>query len=150
MRRALYIMLLGAAAVWMTSCSTDTVYSQFRSIPSEKWHMDSAVSFDYPVSDTAVDYRLIVNIRHTECYPYQNMWLFIEDSLRNDTIEFYLANDRGQWLGDKHHGFIDMPVLLDDHRVYPDSGTYHLTIRHGMRDSVLRGVADIGIEVIRN
>lgn len=75
--------------------------------------MDSVVRFDYTIEDAQPDYQLLVYVRHTERYPYQNMWLFVEDSLRQDTIEFYLADDRGQWLGNKHHGFIEMPVLLE-------------------------------------
>lgn len=93
---------------------------------------------------------MIIYMRHTERYPYQNMWLFVGDSLHTDTIEFYLADDRGQWLGDRNHGFIEMPVLLEENKHFPDTGIYHMQIRHGMRDSVLRGVTDIGLEIRSN
>jgi gliding motility-associated lipoprotein GldH len=146
------------AAFFLTNCRSDIVYSQFSPISysdgamssSDKWHMDSVVRFDYTIEDAQPDYQLLVYVRHTERYPYQNMWLFVEDSLRKDTIEFYLADDRGQWLGNKHHGFIEMPVLLESNYHYPDTGHYSLSIRHGMRDSLLRGITDVGIEIIRN
>jgi gliding motility-associated lipoprotein GldH len=112
--------------------------------------MDSLPRFDYTITDKDAAYSILVYVRHTERYPYQNMWLFVEDSLRSDTIEFYLADDRGQWLGNKHHGFIEMPVLLESNYHYPDTGHYSLSIRHGMRDSLLRGITDVGIEIIRN
>jgi len=144
----LAILVLGVCL--LTSCRNDIVYSQFQPIPSEKWQVDSVATFDYTVTDTTVDYRMLIYVRHTERYPYQNMWLFVGDSAHRDTIEFYLADDRGQWLGDKHHGFIEMPVLYEEHFHFPDTGTYQLAIQHGMRDSVLRGVTDIGIEVIKN
>ena len=138
MRKSFYILLTVIAASLLSSCSHDIVYSRFEPISTGEWQVDSVLRFDYAIPDAAADYRMIVYVRHSERYPYQNMWLFIGDGQRKDTIEFYLADDRGQWLGDKNHGFIEMP------------GAYCLTIQHGMRDSVLRGVTDIGVEIIRN
>lgn len=112
--------------------------------------MDSVVRFDYAITDTATDYSVLVYVRHTERYPYQNMWLFLGDSTHRDTIEFYLADDRGQWLGDRRHGFIEMPVLYEESVHYPDTGFYYMEIVHGMRDSLLRGVMDVGMEVVKN
>ena len=106
-------------------------------------------SFDYTIADTTVDYRMLIYVRHTECYPYQNMWLFVNNAHRTDTIEFYLADDRGQWLGDKHHGFYEMPVLFEENIHFADTGTYHMEITHGMRDSLLRGVTDVGLEILK-
>lgn len=133
-----------------SSCRNDIVYSHFYPIPSEKWHVDSVAQFDYTIEETNSDYRMLIYVRHTERYPYQNMWLFVDNGIYQDTIEFYLADDRGQWLGDKKHGLMEMPVLLEEHIHYPDTGTYRLTIQQGMRDSLLRGVADVGLEVIKN
>ena len=137
-------------AFFLTNCRRDIVYSRFVSIPSEKWSIDSVASFEHAITDAAPDYRMLIYVRHTERYPYQNMWLFVGDSLHRDTIEFYLADDRGQWLGNKHHGFVEMPVLLEENYHFADTGTYHMSIQHGMRDSVLRGITDIGLEIIKN
>lgn len=142
----------------LTSCRRSIVYSQFVPVAAPQdvrnaagaWHMNEAAHFDYTVADTTEDYQMIVYIRHTERYPYQNMWLFVSDSMRCDTIEFYLADDRGQWLGDRHHGFIEMPVLLESNKHFSDTGIYHLNITHAMRDSLLRGVTDVGLEIRTN
>ena len=134
----------------LSACSTDILYSRFTPIPSGEWHMDSVVRFDYQIADTTRAYNVIVHVRHTERYPYQNMWLFIGDSLYRDTVEFYLADDRGRWLGDKHNGFVEMPVLLDEARYYTHPGSYCVTVQHGMRDTLLRGVTDIGLEITYN
>lgn len=148
--RLLLTILVVGSMCFLTSCRKDVVYSQFCSIPSESWIADEVASFDYKIEDIHADYRMLVYVRHTERYPYQNMWLFIDDSLHKDTIEFYLADDRGQWLGDKHHGFIEMPILLEENYHFADTGMYHMTIQHGMRDSLLRGVTDIGFEVVKS
>ena len=139
-----------ALAVLFSSCRNDIVYSHFSPISSGKWHMDSVAHFDYTIADKQPAYRMLVYVRHTERYPYQNMWLFLDNGQHRDTIEFYLADDRGRWLGDKHHGFIEMPVLIEQNYHFADTGAYHISIQHGMRDSVLRGVTDVGFEVIKN
>lgn len=143
-----WLWLLGCFA--LVSCSSDIVYSHFASIPSENWHVDSVAQFDYTIDDAQAGYQMLIYVRHTERYPYQNMWLFINDGQRADTIEFYLADDRGRWLGDKHHGFIEMPVLIEPNYHFPDTGSYHMTIRQGMRDTLLRGITDVGFEISKN
>ena len=143
-----WLLVIGCLA--FTSCKKDIVYSQFFPISSGEWHVDSVASFDYQIADKEAGYQVLVYVRHTECYPYQNMWLFLDNGLQRDTIEFYLADDRGQWLGDKHHGFIEMPVFIEQNYHFPDTGAYDMTIQHGMRDSLLRGITDIGVEIKRN
>ena len=43
-----------------------------------------------------------------------------------------------------------MPVLFEEQYHFQDTGRYYLAIQHGMRDSVLRGVTDVGIEILKN
>ena len=150
MKRSLIAIGVVLLSTILTACRSDIVYSKFYPVASAQWHMDSVAHFDYQIADTAADYRMLIYVRHTERYPYQNMWLFVDNNAHRDTIEFYLADDRGRWLGDKHHGFIEMPVLLEEEKHFSDTGAYSLTIQHGMRDSLLRGVTDIGVEIIRN
>ena len=146
---AIAVSLLIVLTVSLTSCRNDIVYSRFSPISSSVWAIDSVAQFDYTIADAQAEYSILVYVRHTERYPYQNMWLFVGDSLHRDTIEFYLADDRGQWLGDKHHGFIEMPVLLEDNYHFPDIGAYYIDITHGMRDTLLRGITDIGFEILK-
>ena len=144
------LLFLAALALALTACRQDIVFSQFVSIPSEEWHVDSVAQFNYQIPDKKVGYQVLVYVRHTERYPYQNMWLFVDNAGQTDTIEFYLADDRGRWLGDRHHGMIEMPVLMEDAKLFPDTGVYRLSVRQGMRDTLLRGITDVGLEVIRN
>ena len=143
-----WLLLIGCLA--FTSCHSDTVFSEFQTIPTKEWSVDVKPQFDYTITDAEASYNIVLYVRHTERYPYQNMWLFVNNNHRIDTIEFYLADDRGQWLGDRHYGFIEMPVLLEENYHFPDTGTYRMTVQHGMRDSLLRGVSDIGVEIRRN
>ncbi len=147
MRKTLFCLL---AAIALSACSGDIIYSHFHPMMPNEWHADSVVNFDYTIEDAGASYCMILYVRHTERYPYQNMWLFVENAGKTDTIEFYLADDRGRWLGDRHHGFIEMPVLYEDAKQFTDTGVYRLSVRHGMREEELEGITDIGLEISRN
>ena len=146
----LAISLLIGGICLLTSCRHDIVYSDFVAIPSGEWDENQLPEFAFNIADREAAYDILLYVRHTERYPYQNMWLFVRGNRQYmDTVEFYLADDRGRWLGDKHHGFIEMPVLLEENYHFPDTGRYYFAVQHRMRDSLLRGVTDVGIEVIR-
>lgn len=133
--------------LFLTSCKNEVYYSQFSSIPSGNWHMDSVAHFDYMIDDTTCAYKMTLYIRHTDSYPYQNIWLFVGDSAACDSINIALADDRGVWYGESHNGFMEMPIVFGENIHYADTGSYHLMIQHGMRDTMLRGVTEVGLEI---
>ncbi len=150
MRKLSFLLILFAfVAIGMSSCRKGIVYSRFHSISSEQWAIDSIAHFDFSIIDTVPSYTLLIYVRHTERYPYQNIWLFVGDSLHRDTMDCFLADDRGQWIGDKHHGFIEKRIVYNESCHFADTGSYYLDIQHGMRDTLLRGITDIGVEIIR-
>lgn len=149
MRNVRLIIVLSSLLLTLAACDRSTVYSDFRTVPLTRWYADSALTYTFDIADTTATYQMQISIRHTQQYPYQNMWLFVSDSLRHDTIEFYLANRRGEWLGSGQNGLIEMPVLFEENRHFT-AGTQTITIQHGMRDEPLQGVSDVGLIIKRN
>lgn len=148
MKRRIRIALLSSLlAIGLAGCRTDIVYSAFENIDMAGWDKDSVCRFSYPIEDTAATYQILLYVRQTEVYPYQNMWLFVGHDGRQDTIEFFLANDRGEWLGNGKNGLIEMPVLYEEEWHYPAAGEHSITLQHGMREEALRGVVSVGVEV---
>lgn len=135
-----------------TSCARNDIYFEYRPVDPEAWSMDSVCTFAVEVHDTTSAYDLYLYTRNTPAYPYQNLWLFLNElspdsTLVADTIEFYLADHRGQWLGTGMGAWKEMPVLYRQAVRFPRPGTYTYTIRHGMRTDPLRGIHDIGMRV---
>lgn len=150
--KTLYLWL---ALICMTllSCTHNTVYSEFRSFPDQQWHRDSLCDFRFHIDDTAAAYQIRMHLNHRDTYRYQNIWLFIQDPARLempcDTLLFYLANDRGEWLGRGKNGIVEMSMLYQQQRLFPDTGYYTIRIGQGMRDTILPGVENIGLEVLK-
>lgn len=145
-------LLILLVSIVLSACSRSVTYSDFRSINPLGWDKEDTVCFDFTVPDTAVAYNILLHIRHADNYPYQNMWLFVDvfypDSVHHtDTLEFFLADDRGQWLGRGSNGHIRMPVLYENHLQFSDTGQCRIAVRQGMRSDCLRGVTQLGIEL---
>lgn len=147
------IIALLLSSTLLLGCTRHTVFSDYHTLPLEGWHQDSVQVFEWDIQDTAAVYDIVIHVRHTERYNYQNMWLFVDEKMTDmpsDTIEFYLADNRGYWLGNNHGGNIDMPVLYEQAFSFDSIGTYHIYIQQGMRDSVLRGVSHVGLEISKH
>jgi len=136
----------------MMSCHNNDVFSQYSTVALNGWNKDSTFIFNVQIQDIKVKYNVYVNVRNRGEYPYQNMWLFLEkmspDSIvTKDTINFYLADQRGKWLGSGVGQSFEMPVLYQQNVTFHKPGTYRYRIFQGMRDTILVGVNDIGIRV---
>ncbi len=136
------------------ACNKRDVYMHYVHIDKGQWHKDSVMNFDIEIEDTITLYNLYINIRNRSEYPYQNMWLFVE-TLRHDklisrdTIEFYLADNKGKWFGTGVGAAFEMPVLYRQNLKFTHKGVYNFKVFHGMRDTVLKGVNDVGLHLER-
>lgn len=149
MRNSIIPVFVFLSVVLFSSCNSHVVYSDYRPIPLRGWEADSVLTFEINIQDTLSEHDILLHVRHTDAYPYQNMWLFLDTPTGSDTIEFYLADQRGRWLGNGFGNIKEMPVLYGQSVVFPHSGVYRYTIRQGMREETLPGVHDIGLTVER-
>ncbi len=152
MKRLFYIL---AIAGIITACNSNNILtSQYQSLPISGWQADSVLNFPFVVNDSLAHYDVLLSVRHTDDYPYQNIWLFTNvylDSVcvMTDTLEYYLANQRGQWLGNGFGRLREMPMLYLSNTQFAACGNYRIEVRQGMREEVLRGINDFGV-IIEN
>ena len=149
-RLTLYILLFLLPA--LTACRRDVVSCAHQDVSEQGWAMTDTVRLSLNVPDTTQAYDLALMLRHTEQYTYQNLWFFIQspDSLspiQSDTVMACLADDRGRWFGSRVGRYYSGYVIARRSIVFPAAGTYTFTLVHGMRDSVIVGIADVGIEL---
>lgn len=147
------VTLLAVISLLLVSCQPGVVFSEFQALPGGGWEADSVVVFAPVLEDSMAAYDVQLTVRHTDRYAYQNLWLFVDvkqDSvlLRRDTIEAMVANERGEWLG-RGVSKYTLPLLYLEHVKLP-GGEYEVIVQQGMREERLRGVADLGLKVIRN
>ena len=145
-------MLYEVITLLIIACSSNDVYFQYADLPEAGWNKDSLYRFDVDITDTTSAYNLYVNVRNRGEYPHQNLWLFIKETnpekvTSRDTINFFLADESGKWLGSGVGAMYEMPVLFRQNVHFPKSGLYRFEIIQGMRDSILSGIGNVGLRV---
>lgn len=139
--------------LFLISCHQNEVFFSYQSLPKSGWNKDSLLTFNFQVTDTVPKYDVFIQVRHYGNYPYQNLWLFLENKnvrkniIKKDTIEFFLADEFGKWLGNGSGAIKEMPVYYRQQIHFPDSGRYQILIGQGMRDSLLVGIEKVGIRI---
>lgn len=146
------LLILFCMLLMMTACRRDVVSSAHHDLPEQGWAMTDTVRLALDVPDSTASYDLALMLRHSDQYTYQNLWLFIQspDSLspvQSDTVMACLADDRGQWLGTRAGRYYSGYVIIRRDVTFPTAATYSFAIVQGMRDSVISGIADVGLEL---
>lgn len=157
MRSLIYnICIVVLVALSFGSCG-ERSYSRWANLPTEGWVYADTV-FLLPVDTSLYDNDSLVNgairiaVRHGNSYRYSNLWLemtYHTDGRRlmRDTINLRLADVYGRWLGS---GF--GALYQQEATVSPSSMidvTQPVSLRHIMRVDTLRGIEQVGIEVVR-
>jgi gliding motility-associated lipoprotein GldH len=146
------LLLAIFVSLTFTACKNNDVFFQYKAVNAKGWNKDSLYTFDIQITDTTSTYNVYVNVRNRGEYPYQNLWLFLDKTNPDkvemkDSIECYLADQRGKWLGSGIGSVMEMPILYQENVRFNKSGVYRYKIVHGMRDTTLTGINDIGMRI---
>ena len=145
------------------SCDSNVVLDEYRSI-SEPWHKDEVIEFKVTPPDTLNPYSLFVNIRNTNDYKFNNLFLIVEmnyphGKVVKDTLEYRMTSPEGKFLGT---GFTDIKENklwykgYEKPFIFSESGDYIFKIQHAMRENgsiggleKLDGIIDVGLRIER-
>lgn len=140
-----YILLVSLIISCNYSSKTETI--------SKSWNKDSTFCFLFNVKDTSLRYSINIIISNTDDYEYSNIYLLInlrnKSTSLNNTLNYLLSNDEGEWLGEK--SFFDdynSNLRYIEKSKFLTKGTHAIEIKHGMRQDNLKGIKKIGIQVI--
>lgn len=148
--------LLSVMLFIFTSCEREVFYDESQKIPNRTWSMHQFYPFEVDFQDTVSTYDFYLTFRHTVDYPNRNIFFFLRtyypDSgiTRQDTIECFLADDYGHWLGKDNGDVRDVRMKFASGIKLPMQGKYKFELRHASRDSILTYIADVGIRILNH
>ena len=152
--RLAFTLLL--SILFLTGCMESPYFQKDVTIPGYQWKYDYQPVFKVEIKDTSAMYHLYFIIRHTETYPFANLWMQIYTKEPNDTvfqqsrIEIPLAEESGKWLG-RGMGEIweqRMPITRNDApMIFKKPGTYEIKFEQNMRINPLPEVLQVGLRV---
>ncbi|MDR2410017.1 MAG: gliding motility lipoprotein GldH [Bacteroidales bacterium] len=136
-------------------CSCDNsqyLFSGNTVIENEVWHVDNQIPFRFTVTDTQQIYKIGFNIRYTNAYPVQNIYIFLHTVFPNgmkahDTIDINLFSPEGEPLG-KRGKTIELLEYFS--RVqFPQTGQYTMSLEQAMRTDSLLGMVSVGLYIAK-
>lgn len=153
-RRLLARLLCWVAIFSWMGCETKTVFHSYQSIPAKGWSRNDTLSFTFPARDSLLAYRLRIEVRNDERYPFQELFLFVrrpntKDTTLyvTDTVRCLLSDNEGNWKGKglgaiylSVHPYADLSLNADSCKI---------SISHGMEDAIIQGINDVGLEIVK-
>ena len=140
------------AAVLLASCGKNVVLDGLHTFEDSRWHMDSVVTVVWEPEQSEDPVFMSMYIRHSTEYPYNNLFLFrsIESTQGveyTDTVNVALADPLGVWNGSGMSNLKTLEIPIGQGAVrFRDDERYTLKITQGMRDTVLYGIQDVGVQ----
>ena len=140
------------AAVLLASCGKNVVLDELHTFEDSRWHMDSVVRIVWEPEQSEDPVFMSMYIRHSTEYPYNNIFLFrsIESTQGleyTDTVNVALADPLGVWNGSGMSNLKTLEIPIGQGAVrFRDDERYTLKITQGMRDTVLYGIQDVGVQ----
>jgi len=138
----------------LISCGKGTLYSDTVKMEEGQWSMYDPAKYACIINDTTGSYNLTFSIRTSSDYHYRNIYMFVITSLPSgvsltDTVQGILTNEKGEWLGKGAGDIREVTIPYKSNVFFPENGEYHFRVIHGMRDTVLNGVYDLGIKIAK-
>ncbi len=155
MDKLLVYMLL---TVMIASCNSDIVVSESRSMPGY-WDKKEKIEFSIPQMDSLKKYHVFLNIRNTNDYPFNNLFLIVSlefpyGKTLVDTLEYKMAHPNGEWMGEGIGNMKDNKLWYKESVSFSEEGNYNITITHAVRNngdvegvSRLDGIIDVGYSI---
>lgn len=148
------IWILASLLFIVSGCDNNKVFEGKKDFSEKYWVFNNPAEFEFEINNTDKNYNLLVNIRNTAKYQYQNIYLqyYLEDStgrlLSKELKNIKLFNSKtgvplGKGLGDLY----DIERTFIENYTFASNGKYKLRIDQFMRQDSLSEVLSVGLRV---
>jgi gliding motility-associated lipoprotein GldH len=150
-------LIVACCCFTIHSCTTTDLYEKNTAIPGHAWEGSFKPSFSFTIRDTSALYNVMLVLRHTEKYAFNNIWLSVSvhapgDSVRTFRTEKILATNAAGWLGSGMDDIYEHRIPLNTDLAqnvfsFRRPGEYKFTLEQIMRENPLRHVLSAGLRI---
>ena len=150
--------VLTAAAVLLSACQTDVVFSHYEQMPTAGWEKSEAVSFGIPRSKDAGTFAQSLGLCINSDFPFQSITMVVEWQriaqgpseilpAERDTVCCRLYDANGHPTGSGINQYQYLFPLRDISINSGDSLTVSIT--HDMRRHIIHGIVNVGLTLTK-
>jgi gliding motility-associated lipoprotein GldH len=138
----------------MIACETP-YYEAEKEIQEGIWTYNDPFSFTFNAKDTVKKYDLLLEIKHSQSYPYQNIYfqlstVFPDGDTIKDPFSVNLANKFGEWNGDCWGNTCSIQFPIQSNVRFKTIGHHQLSFTQYTRQDSLKGVEEMEFSIVRS
>jgi len=148
-----FIIILFLSCLF-AGCLPSPYYEKEEPVPHDAWSYDFKPTFSFDITDTTARYQPSFIIRHTQAYPYSNLWLWLyikvpgDSVIKRERINIPLAEASGKWLGRGMGEIYEQRLLIKlDSINFNKAGNYQVSVEQNMRINPLPEVLNVGFRL---
>ena len=128
MRILLFFLVVG-----FVSCQNENKKEVYHSFNNNTWNTDSIVSFELDNIDTTSSHDLYLMVRHTTNFKFQNLFLFTNFENQQDTLELFLSEKSGRWLGKGFGEIKELKIRIKKNVNFKENQDQIFSVEQAMR-----------------
>ena len=136
-------ILLFFLAVGFVSCQNENKKEAYHSFNNNTWHTDSTVSFELDNIDTTSSHDLYLMVRHTTNFKFQNLFLFTNFENQQDTLELFLSEKSGRWLGKGFGEIKELKIRIKENVNFKENQDQIFSVEQAMRYEDLEKIINL-------
>ena len=148
----LFTIFIFIVSLFFSSCDSNRVFEENKSIPENSWDKSGKISFEASIDDTNIIYNVYINIRNSSSYAYSNLYIFLltkmpDGKISKDTLNCYLQDETGHWAGKGLGDAWENKILFKPMVKFNQKGKFIFEYEQGMREEKLTGIMDVGLRI---
>ena len=138
MRILLFFLVVG-----FVSCQNENKKEVYHSFNNNTWNTDSIVSFELDNVDTTSSHDLYLMVRHTTNFKFQNLFLFTNFENQQDTLELFLSEKSGRWLGKGFGEIKELKIRIKENVNFKENQDQIFSVEQAMRYEDLEKIINL-------
>ena len=138
----------------LMACDSQVIYHHYEPLADSQWKNVDTLTFTPQIPDSEITYQVDLEIRVLHSYPHKEVNIGYQylsptqEIVQTGTCQLSLTDAYADKNGSGVAGLYAYPIILKSLHV-DKSGDYTIQVFQQQKDSVLKGIQDLGIKLSR-
>jgi gliding motility-associated lipoprotein GldH len=143
-----------AICFFLLSCGKEKVlFEKEYDLKNAQWIYSDTLNFAFNITDTMAIYDIVLAVKHTPQYAFQNMYTniytqFPKGERLKQLLNIDLANNAGKWEGKCSNSECAFEIPIQPGAFFNQTGQHTITLEQYMRADALAGINSISLKLI--